>query len=619
MCPAPAPSAPLPAPAPALLAAASEAERVQYGHLRLFTRWLLAWLVGYAAINAVVASVYRDLRIAICGIAFAVVAARLVAILRRLDRVRVADAALQVAASLVFGSVVVLFAYPPAANATALMPIASAAMLLPYQANGRLRLLMILAGAISVSQILLGLVLPFSTTAPAWLVTFYTTSGYGAGIVLVMVVLWQYQARWSRIVSTLSGANRLLDDQAAALSAEIAERQRAEEASGRLQVQLNQSQKMESVGRLAGGVAHDFNNLLTVINGYAELAQAEPGLTAEGRESLEMIAQAGQTASELTRQLLAFSRRQVLQPRTVDLNTLVPEMNRMMRRLIGADVTLATRLAGDLWPVRVDPTQVQQVLLNLAVNARDAMPGGGTLTIETANVELDEDSAQRHPGLRPGPHVMLVVSDTGVGMDEETQRRIFEPFFTTKGDLGSGLGLATVYGIVQQSGGAISVYSERGFGTAFKIHLPRQEGVADAVPGPSPRAHTRAGDETILLAEDSEAVRVLATKVLTAAGYQVLAARDGDEAVRIAAGHPGRIHLLMTDVVMPGTGGRAAAERIRAARPDIRVIYMSGYTEDGIITRQILTAGIEFLAKPFTPTALAAKVAAVLAAAPDAS
>jgi PAS domain S-box-containing protein len=398
------------------------------------------------------------------------------------------------------------------------------------------------------------------------------------------------------------------------VSRDMTERKRSEEEKGRLQAQLNQAQKMEAVGRLAGGVAHDFNNLLTVINGNAELASDDPGLSAETREALEIIRQAGGSAAGLTKQLLAFSRKQVLQPRVLDLNDLVSNMNKMLGRVIGEDVRLAMRLAGGLWPVRVDPGQLEQVLVNLAVNARDAMSEGGTLSIETANVTLDDQVVRRHADARPGPYTMLAVSDTGHGMDPETQRRIFEPFFSTKGERGTGLGLSTVYGIVQQSGGLIHVYSEPGQGTTFRIYLPRQAGPVEqeeVAPAPTP---VRARGETILVAEDSDGVRRLVRSVLTEAGFRVLEARNGEEAIQIAAEHQGRIDLLLTDVVMPVVSGRSAAELISASRPETRVLFMSGYTEDTVLTRRVLEAGVDFLEKPFSPAALAKKVQEVLAA-----
>jgi two-component system cell cycle sensor histidine kinase/response regulator CckA len=380
-----------------------------------------------------------------------------------------------------------------------------------------------------------------------------------------------------------------------------------------LEEQFRQAQKMEAFGQLAGGVAHDFNNLLTIINGYSELLLHRLPPTDPSRELAAEIYKAGERSAALTRQLLAFSRRQVLAPRVLDLNAVVGDTDRMLRRLLGEDLRLATALAPDLWAVRADAGQVEQVLMNLAVNARDAMPTGGRLTIETRNVELDAGYARARPGARPGPHVLLSVTDTGSGMTPAVKARVFEPFFTTKEPgKGTGLGLATVYGIVQQSGGHVAVYSEVGVGTSVKVYLPRVESAAGGskvLPGllVPPR-----GTETVLLVEDEAGVRALTRHVLAGCGYAVLEAADGAEAVRLAAGHGGPIHLLVTDVVMPGTGGRAVAEQVAASHPRVRVLYMSGYTDDAVVRHGVLQEGVNFLQKPFSPAALAFKVREVL-------
>ena len=380
-----------------------------------------------------------------------------------------------------------------------------------------------------------------------------------------------------------------------------------------LEAQLRQAQKMDAVGRLAGGVAHDFNNLLTVINGYSALLleRLPPGDLS--RDLLEEIHKAGERSAGLTRQLLAFSRQQVLAPKSLDLNAVVADTERLLRRVIGEDVRLATALAPGLGTVRADPGQLEQVLMNLAVNARDAMPTGGRLTIETRNVDLDDAYARTHPDARPGPHVLLAVSDTGCGMTDQVMARIFEPFFTTKGPgKGTGLGLATVYGIVKQSGGHVGVYSEVGQGTTFKVYLPRVESAATAQDG-RPRQQTpRWGAETVLVVEDEDGVRALTRRVLTGCGYTVLEAADGDEAVWVAAGHPGPIHLLITDVVMPGDGGQAVAERVREHHPEARVLYVSGYTDDAVVRHGILHEHANFLQKPFSPVLLSHKVRDVL-------
>ncbi len=371
-----------------------------------------------------------------------------------------------------------------------------------------------------------------------------------------------------------------------------------------LQQQLVQAQKMEAVGRLAGGIAHDFNNLLTVITSYTELLLEDLGRDDPKREDVEQVRKAAEGAASLTRQLLAFSRQQVLEPRVVNLNVVVGGLRKMLPRVLGEDVEFTTTLAPDLRAVRADVGQLEQVLMNLAVNARDAMPTGGKLTIETANVALD----------RPEGHfVMLAVSDTGAGMDEATQARIFEPFFTTKGPgKGTGLGLATVYGIVKQSGGFIWVYSEPGHGTSFKIYLPQVDEPLDQGAAPPAAAGGRRGTETVLVVEDAAAVRAVTRQVLERQGYTILEAPNGAAALHVAATHRGPIHLLLTDVVMPALSGRPLAERLAQLRPEIRVLYTSGYTDDSIVRHGILEPGIAYLQKPFTPDSLAQKVRDVL-------
>jgi PAS domain S-box-containing protein len=380
-----------------------------------------------------------------------------------------------------------------------------------------------------------------------------------------------------------------------------------------LEEQFHQAQKMEAVGRLAGGVAHDFNNLLTAILGSADLALESLTPGAAEREEIEEIRKAALRAADLTRQLLAFSRQQVIAPAVLNPNAVVADMDKLLRRLLGEDVALRTVLGLDVGSVKADPNQLEQVLMNLAVNARDAMPTGGKLTIETRNVELDHEYVRGHLSAQPGPYVMLAVSDTGVGMDAATQGRIFEPFFTTKErGKGTGLGLATVYGIVKQSNGWIWVYSEPGQGTTFKVYLPRvTEAAAPATPSPAPAVPVR-GSETILVVEDDEMIRHLVQKVLKSNGYTVLVAGDGIEAERLAGAHPDTIHLLMTDVVLPGLNGREVARRLVVQRPGIKVLYLSGYTDDAIVHHGILEPGVAFLQKPFTPAVLGRKVREVL-------
>jgi PAS domain S-box-containing protein len=381
-----------------------------------------------------------------------------------------------------------------------------------------------------------------------------------------------------------------------------------------LEQQLRQAQKMEAIGRLAGGIAHDFNNLLMVISGYSEFLLERIGPDPALRAPAQEIANAAERATGLTRQLLAFSRKQMLAPKVLDLNGVVTENLKMLTRLIGEDIDLVMVPGAELGAVKADPGQIEQVIMNLAVNARDAMPHGGKLTIETANVTLDENYARFHAPVKPGEYVMLAISDTGLGMDNETQSHIFEPFFTTKGPRGTGLGLSTVYGIVKQSEGYIWVYSEHGKGTSFKVYLPRvsasgemvalQPAVAASKPGQ--------GDETILLVEDEPNLRRLARQALESQGYSVLDAPDGASAIQVSNSHQGPIHLLLTDVIMPGMNGRELALRISSLRPEARVLYMSGYTENAIGHNGTLDEGITLLQKPFTLPALKAKVREVL-------
>jgi two-component system, cell cycle sensor histidine kinase and response regulator CckA len=398
----------------------------------------------------------------------------------------------------------------------------------------------------------------------------------------------------------------------AELRQQIADRERAELSLRELQAQLLQAQKMEAVGRLAGGVAHDFNNMLSVILSQTDLAMADLPPAHPLREDLEQVHTAAQRAAQLTRQLLAYSRRQIMQPKVLDLNDVVRETEKMLRRLIGEDIELSVALAPELRPVRLDPGQIQQVLMNLVVNARDAMPTGGKLTLETANVVLDEGYARDHVGVTPGPHVMLAVSDTGIGMDRETQSQIFDPFFTTKtGEQGTGLGLSTVYGIVKQSGGHVLVYSEPGKGSTFKVYFPENagSGLYRAVSAP---ISEHKGNETILLVEDEDMVRRAVHAILRRGGYQILEAARGSIALELAARHQGPIHLLITDVVMPELSGRELATRVSQLRPQTRILYMSGYTDNTIVHHGVLEAGVAFLQKPVIPDQLLRKVREVL-------
>ena len=379
-----------------------------------------------------------------------------------------------------------------------------------------------------------------------------------------------------------------------------------------LEDQLRQAQKMEAIGRLAGGVAHDFNNLLTIITGYSQLAIERLSGNKRVSEFVEEVKDAGERAATLTRQLLAFSRRQILQPCLLDMNSVVSNVEKMLRRLIGEDVDLIASLAPDLGTVRADPGQIEQVIMNLAVNARDAMPKGGKLTIATANANLDESQCRAGSGVKPGPYVMLSLTDTGTGMDEATRARIFEPFFTTKEQgKGTGLGLATVYGIVKQSGGDIQVFSEPGQGTTMRIYLPRVEGIVAGKQPDPPVAETR-GNETILLVEDEQSLRSLLRGVLESAGYKVIEARKSSEALEISRTYSGPVHLLLTDIVMPELRGTEIAERILAKRAGIKVLFISGYSDGEVAPERQLDPGIPILQKPFTPEALALKVREVL-------
>jgi PAS domain S-box-containing protein len=379
-----------------------------------------------------------------------------------------------------------------------------------------------------------------------------------------------------------------------------------------LEAQYQQSQKMEAIGRLAGGVAHDFNNLLTVILGYCELLLADFKEDDPRQADVAEIQQAGARACALTRQLLAFSRKQIIEPRLLDLNKVVGDLRGMLDRLIGEDVNVLVNLQPELALIMADPGQVEQIVMNLAVNARDAMPKGGGLVIETAKVELDEHYARTHHGVKPGPYVVLSVTDTGIGMTPQVQARLFEPFFTTKEPgKGTGLGLATVHGIVTQCGGSVGVYSEVGRGTSFKVYFPRAGAAEMIVPAPTPAAQPPAGSQTVLLVEDEAGLRQLAKKLLQRQGYVALVAAHAEEALRVIEQHP-LIDVLLTDVVMPGGSGPDLARRAAELRPALKVIYMSGYTEEAIVQHGVLKPGIAFLHKPFTSDTLGRKIREVL-------
>jgi two-component system cell cycle sensor histidine kinase/response regulator CckA len=409
----------------------------------------------------------------------------------------------------------------------------------------------------------------------------------------------------------LSGAGRvLLDDRGqpvrgVGISQDVTERHILEE-------QFQQAQKMEAVGRLAGGVAHDFNNLLTAILGYCELALLDLPKDDWRRADIAQIQLAGVQAAGLTRQLLAFSRKQIIEPTILDLNAIITELRPLLGRVIGEDVTIAVRLAPDLARVRADRGQMEQLIMNLAVNARDAMPTGGRLTLQTANTELDEEYAATHLAVTSGPHVVLTVSDTGSGMTPEVQARLFEPFFTTKPvGKGTGLGLATVHGVVMRSGGSVGVYSEVGKGTSFNVYLPVADPTEFVQLAPAGVAGSGTGAETVLVVEDADGLRELTKRLLERKGYTVLVAANADEAVELFARHPS-ISVLLTDVVMPGASGPELTRQLLEEHPELKVVYMSGYTEDAIVHHGVLEAGIAFLHKPFTSDALARKIREVL-------
>jgi PAS domain S-box-containing protein len=394
---------------------------------------------------------------------------------------------------------------------------------------------------------------------------------------------------------------------------DMTELKRAEEEKAFLQEQVRQSQKVEAIGRLAGGIAHDFNNYLTVIKGYSQLSRIELKEGDPVRGNIDAIQNATERAASLTRQLLAFSRRQVMQMKVLDLNLLLRDLDKMLRRIIEEDIELITLLAEDLGRIRADAGQIEQVIMNLAVNAKDAMPTGGKLTIETANVELDESYVHRHVDVKPGPYVMFSVSDIGVGMSPEVRERIFEPFFTTKEKgKGTGLGLSTTYGIVKQSEGHILVYSEQGKGTTFKIYLPRINEPLENIRTEVLKEELPCGNETILIVEDEEEVRKLAGKILERLGYRIIETLHGDDALVACERNKNPIHLLLADIVMPGMSGSELAKLLKPLYPGIKILYMSGYTDNAIVRHGVLEKGVNYIQKPFTIEGLARKVREVL-------
>ncbi len=424
-----------------------------------------------------------------------------------------------------------------------------------------------------------------------------------------MGIMWACDTRPMPDVPILADIFRLIADQVSA----VLERQRIQEELAQVSEQLVQAQKMESIGQMAGGLAHDFNNMLTAVLGYVELAQSSLPNNSPAQPFLERAIQAVDKATQLTRQLLTFARRQPMKLQTLDLNALIQEAVSVAQGWLPVDIQLKLYLEPSTWTIEADTTQLTQVVYNLILNAREAMPEGGTLTIETKNVRLDEEYARTHYEVIPGDYVLLAISDTGVGMTPEVRRRIFEPFFTTRPERGSGLGLSVVYNIVRQLGGHIWVYSELGRGTTFKIYLPRALSQQETEPlPPLPTRVESRGHETILLVEDEEDVRIVATESLRQQGYKVLACASPTEALQVAERHPEPIHLLLTDVVMPVMSGRALADLIVRIHPTIKVLYVSGYTENVIVHHGVLEAGINFLPKPYTPTQLVQRVRQIL-------
>ena len=394
---------------------------------------------------------------------------------------------------------------------------------------------------------------------------------------------------------------------------DITERKKAEAEKDKLQEQLIQSQKMESIGRLAGGVAHDFNNMLTAIIGNTELAMLKLDRKEQIYSRLSVVKQAAESAADLTRQLLAFSRKQIINPRVINLNDVIDNMQNMLIRLIGEDITLRVILQPGLYPVKIDATQIQQIIMNLVINARDAMPEGGSLIIETGNLTLDEEYCRRHDYPINSEHVMLVVSDTGLGLTDEIKEHLFEPFFTTKSQgKGTGLGLATVYGAVRQNGGTINVYSEENHGTTFRIYFPISVDDISSLPLQWKQDHMPAGTETILLVEDNPLVLDFAKGILVMLGYTILTAANAEDAINTADNYNERIDLLMTDVILPGMNGHSLAEILQIKKPEMKILFNSGYTEETIVTKGVLNKGLHFISKPFSAMAISQKIREVL-------
>jgi signal transduction histidine kinase len=540
-----------------------------------------------------------------------------------------------VAATLVVGFAILVsvpcfsMLFPSGYAAAVLLPIFAVGIMHPHLQGRWMAVTLAAAWVVSILSPVVGELVTDHATAPRWFTGSLHVLGVASVSLLIMLQSTQFASRLRHQLGRLEATNarlRALTQSSVDLAvtngrlfqaaeSELAERRRAEAALDSAQEQLRQAQKMEAVGRLAGGVAHDFNNMLSVILSYAALGLQKVPPGDRLREYLDEIQKAGGRAADLTRHLLAFSRQQPIRPMPVEINEVLVGLDGMLRTLIGEDVELRIVPATGLGVVVADPGQLEQVVMNLAVNARDAMPRGGKLTIETGSVDLDESYARDHLGVSAGPHVMLAVTDTGIGMDRATQGRIFEPFFTTKErGKGTGLGLSIVFGIVQQSGGNIWVYSEPGHGTTFKLYFPRliEPPASDSIPVAAAVLPAR-GTETVLLVEDEEQVRDVVCEILRADGYRVLAAASPLEAIGLANGHTGALDLLLTDVVMPQMNGRELADRLKALRPEMRVLFVSGYTGNVVVHHGVLDESMAFLQKPIVPDMLLRKLRDVLA------
>ena len=584
--------------------------------------------VFFALVLGVAGAAFGDRKFMLAAAAAAAFGATSVVALALIRRGRLATATLVAGYGVLLSIPVYSLLMPSAHVGIVLLPIFAVGMMHPHLHGRRMGVTLAAAWTVGIFAAVVGEIVPDQGKLPSWLGVTLHVTGVAAVSLLIMMQGTFFGRRLRDQLARLEATNARLHalTQSSvemaltngrlfrAAQTELAERKRAEAALDTVQEQLRQAQKMEAVGRLAGGVAHDFNNMLSVILSYATLGQRKLPAGDRVREYLGEIHQAGVRAAELTRHLLAFSRQQPIRPMPVDINGVVGGLDGMLRTVIGEDVELRVALAGDLGIVVADPGQMEQIVVNLAVNARDAMPRGGKLTVETSNVDLDESYARDHLGVTAGPHVMLAVTDTGTGMDRATQRRIFEPFFTTKElGKGTGLGLSIVFGIVQQSGGHIWVYSEPGRGTTFKVYFPRvvdpvESESVRSVPPPSPER----GSETVLLVEDEEQVRQLVCDILRADGYRVLAAAGPLEALELAKDHQGSVDLLLADVVMPQMNGRELADRLKPLRPEMRVLFISGYTGNVVVHHGVLDEGVAFLQKPIVPDALLRRLRDVL-------